>query len=236
MTFWEWLQTKKRLDTVVGDLARDAKVDHEFPRWSSDRDEIHSYLETHARCSGVLAAFERAWLRYVKEGRDRERAPDLTLSALLDPACYAEDHEMEIRRCAPYCLHHLDDASRVIVLDREYKPVGLGIGLAVVAGRAVAFSHQDVPWIDYERYPAHHWAWNDVEKRVLKPHRLGAYLFMDGTAPWLTPEHLARYRHLLVTVFGPGGIERLARLAGLRVGEWAESRRPGLRGERRRGA
>lgn len=52
LSFYEWLMKFENIDLPIGDLAKDVKVDSNFPVESKSKDEIISYLES------VSASFE----------------------------------------------------------------------------------------------------------------------------------------------------------------------------------
>lgn len=48
----------------LGDLAKDAKADKDFPNQSSNKKEIQNYLDYIGACSGAMEAFEVSWKAY----------------------------------------------------------------------------------------------------------------------------------------------------------------------------
>ena len=52
-------------DSPSGDLARDMKWDHDFPRFSVSYERIRDYLERCAACPDCFDTFEECWNRYM---------------------------------------------------------------------------------------------------------------------------------------------------------------------------
>lgn len=59
--FRAWLATQEQRSDKIGDLARDAKDDHEWPRETNDLAALRSYLESHGAVEGALIALEDAF-------------------------------------------------------------------------------------------------------------------------------------------------------------------------------
>lgn len=76
-------------------------------------------------------------------------------------------HE-ELRRDLPYYIHGVDAKGRYILVNRDYKPLGV----------------PSSDWADYEQYPHMHVALTEAQiKAVVHPkHERG--LFGDGSTPW----------------------------------------------------
>jgi YozE SAM-like fold len=71
--FREWLRQFERDETAIGDLARDAAGDHEWPRGPSSLDAVMRHL---ADCGANDAAFEalgRAWEKWHATQRPARR-------------------------------------------------------------------------------------------------------------------------------------------------------------------
>lgn len=85
--------------------------------------------------------------------------------------------DVQLAKCMlPYCYYKLADG-RVIVLNRNYKPLG----------------HTGREWIDYE-LPQ----WEYCKGQLAQPMEPQTWWFFnDSTAPWQSPDHLAAYlRHV----------------------------------------
>ena len=64
--FFQWLVKQIKRDDFVGDIARDAKADEEFPIYSSSKKEIESYLSFHVGTNDVVKkAFRMAWSEFI---------------------------------------------------------------------------------------------------------------------------------------------------------------------------
>jgi len=102
-----------------------------------------------------------------------------------------------IRYAAPYCLMPLearDDEDRAILLNRDYKPVGIGIPYNL--------------FVDYEAFPAWHLT-EDALRRARDcrcwravGHSKALFLFNDETPPWKSARQLRRYWESLLLLRG----------------------------------
>lgn len=78
-TFYSWLRQQRDRQDPVGDLARDAISDEEFPRTGRrhmrpyTRAHLYRYLEKRNACSGALRAFALAYSEY--EAATRAASP-----------------------------------------------------------------------------------------------------------------------------------------------------------------
>jgi len=60
ISFWRWLEQQRRRDDGVGDLARDALSDADWPRRIGVKRMHEHLLERHA-CEGAHDSLDRAW-------------------------------------------------------------------------------------------------------------------------------------------------------------------------------
>jgi uncharacterized protein YozE (UPF0346 family) len=68
-TFVSWLASHVGEDSPIGDLARDAVADSQFPDGSSDeRETYEEHLQTMGAADVAMNAFDDAWGRYVRVG------------------------------------------------------------------------------------------------------------------------------------------------------------------------
>jgi uncharacterized protein YozE (UPF0346 family) len=68
-TFVSWLASHVGEDSPIGDLARDAVADSQFPEGSSDeRETYEEHLQTMGAADVAMNAFDDAWGRYVRVG------------------------------------------------------------------------------------------------------------------------------------------------------------------------
>lgn len=63
-SFYSWLLQFKDEDTAVGDLARDARIDGDFPRRSISYRHLKKYLESKGACDAAMDVFEEAFAQY----------------------------------------------------------------------------------------------------------------------------------------------------------------------------
>jgi len=66
-TFYQWLLPQINRPDRVGDTARDAVVDEQFPRESDQYEEIKSYLDSFGACSAAIESFKKGWLEYLQQ-------------------------------------------------------------------------------------------------------------------------------------------------------------------------
>lgn len=67
--FAQWLFSNSERDDPIGDLARDALSDSDFPRGAKCHEEVRRYLEHYS--SVVMEALDDAWLEYSEKYPDR---------------------------------------------------------------------------------------------------------------------------------------------------------------------
>lgn len=65
-SFYSWLLQFKSDNTPLGDLARDAKADKDFPRHAISYKHLNDYLVSKAACKDALSIFEKAFREYEK--------------------------------------------------------------------------------------------------------------------------------------------------------------------------
>ena len=63
-TFYSWLLQFHDDDTVIGDLARDARSDADFPRRSISYRHLQDYLESKNASDAAMDVFTDAFARY----------------------------------------------------------------------------------------------------------------------------------------------------------------------------
>ncbi|QTA88836.1 YozE family protein [Desulfonema magnum] len=63
MTFFKWLQNQSERDDMIGDLARDVRLDKTFPK-SSSLEKIRNHLESSGACEGAVSALEMAYTEW----------------------------------------------------------------------------------------------------------------------------------------------------------------------------
>ena len=63
-SFYSWLLQFKNDDTAIGDLARDARSDADFPRRSISYRHLKYYLESRHACDAALDVFTDAFAQY----------------------------------------------------------------------------------------------------------------------------------------------------------------------------
>jgi hypothetical protein len=96
----------------------------------------------------------------------------------------------ELRRDLPYVIHGVDAKGRYIIVNRDYKPLGV----------------PSDDWEDYEKYPHVHIALTDaqIKEVVHRDHTRG--IFGDGSTPWQTRQkainYILRLEKLLKTIRG----------------------------------
>ena len=78
MTYYRWMMKKYRYDvTAAGSLAREMKLDPEFPR-SAGRTEVLDHLLRCGATSNCIWTFEDTWQEYdseIREYRRRKKEP-----------------------------------------------------------------------------------------------------------------------------------------------------------------
>jgi hypothetical protein len=93
-----------------------------------------------------------------------------------------------LRSDIPYAIHTTDIAGTHVILNRDYKPIGLST----------------TAWVDYDQYPSAHIS--DAElKRVIpyftyhqKSHHIEGRFFQDDCYPWASKKHATALMNLLV--------------------------------------
>ena len=70
-TFYQWLLPQIDRPDRVGDFARDAVVDKNYPRESNQFQEIESYLHSQGACSAAIDSFKEGWLEYIQKYPER---------------------------------------------------------------------------------------------------------------------------------------------------------------------
>jgi uncharacterized protein YozE (UPF0346 family) len=63
-SFYSWLLQFKSDDTAIGDLARDASGDGEFPRRSISYRHLKKYLESKHACEAAMNVLKEAFTQY----------------------------------------------------------------------------------------------------------------------------------------------------------------------------
>lgn len=63
-TFYSWLLQFHDDDTAIGDLARDARSDADFPRRSISYRHLKDYLESKNACDAAMNVFTDAFAQY----------------------------------------------------------------------------------------------------------------------------------------------------------------------------
>lgn len=63
-SFYSWLLQFKNDDTAIGDLARDASSDGEFPRRSISYRYLKDYLESKHACDAAMDVLMDAFAQY----------------------------------------------------------------------------------------------------------------------------------------------------------------------------
>ncbi len=140
---------------------------------------------------------------------------ELSFAEIFDPLAFTRSRRRyrAIRDSAVYVLHEVEGAPDVLVaLGRDYKPLGAGIPANLR--------------VDFAAFPRHHFARTDLQTMPLASpgHAEGRsfWFWQDSTAPYAAPAALARYRLLLLDVFGREGLARLAALAGRELGDYPD--------------
>ena len=63
-SFYSWLLQFKNDHTAIGDLARDASSDGEFPRCSISYRYLKKYLESKHACDAAMNVFKESFAHY----------------------------------------------------------------------------------------------------------------------------------------------------------------------------
>jgi len=67
--FRNWLSRQKKLESPVGDLARDASQDRHFPHKVETIERLLDYLNKQGACDGAIAAAHTAWTGWLQEAK-----------------------------------------------------------------------------------------------------------------------------------------------------------------------
>ncbi|MGD9733107.1 MAG: YozE family protein [Desulfamplus sp.] len=70
-TFYQWLLPQVERPDRVGDIARDAVGDENFPRESNQYEEIKSYLEPYDGNHRVIDSLKESWVEYLEKYPER---------------------------------------------------------------------------------------------------------------------------------------------------------------------
>ncbi len=70
-TYYQWLLPQIDRPDRVGDIARDAVNDNQFPRESIYYEEIKSYLVSVGACTAVIESMNESWFEYVQKYPER---------------------------------------------------------------------------------------------------------------------------------------------------------------------
>lgn len=73
MTFHAWLMEQHNRADPVGDLARDARDDRDWPARARVREDFHRYLVLFPASGDALRAFDRAWTECERSGQTPAR-------------------------------------------------------------------------------------------------------------------------------------------------------------------
>jgi uncharacterized protein YozE (UPF0346 family) len=64
--FYRWLTKQKGRDDSIGDIARDARLDPDFPRRIRSGGALCDYLQNRGACMAAIEAADRAWGEYAE--------------------------------------------------------------------------------------------------------------------------------------------------------------------------
>ncbi len=67
-TFRVWLLRHADEETPIGDLARDVRADHTWPKGRGSLQLYRDHLAEHDAPYGALEVLDAAWARYLEEG------------------------------------------------------------------------------------------------------------------------------------------------------------------------
>jgi len=70
-TFFQWLLPQLERPDRVGDIARDAEADKDFPKRSNNYGEIESYLYSAGACAAAIESLKIGWLEYLQQYPNR---------------------------------------------------------------------------------------------------------------------------------------------------------------------
>jgi len=106
---------------------------------------------------------------------------------------YSERAMTALRGTLPYVLHRVPDETKLIWLNRDYKPLSTGAHTSMKR------------WVDYQGFPELFVAQDHplvMDMVKLLPHRMvepniRIYLFDDGNAPWNGAQHARRLEEIL---------------------------------------
>ncbi len=71
MKFYDWIITQVDRDDPIGDLARDAKRDKNFPKQATTAHELTAYLTINGACHDAVEALRKAWKSFKAHERYR---------------------------------------------------------------------------------------------------------------------------------------------------------------------
>lgn len=66
-TFYQWLLPQIDRPDLVGDIARDAVNDNQFPRESIYYEDIKAYLVSLGACTAAIGSMKESWLEYIQK-------------------------------------------------------------------------------------------------------------------------------------------------------------------------
>lgn len=72
--FSRWLAKQVNDDSAIGDLARDAIQDGNWPHKAKRFEEFHAYLRSRNTCQGAIDALADAWQLYSHQADTLERS------------------------------------------------------------------------------------------------------------------------------------------------------------------
>src|SRR2546429_334488 len=72
MSFNQWLKDHIEEDTPVGDLARDVKLDKNWPKQDSSKRAFTKHMKEINASDGTIEAFNTAWKRYMNHQYQRK--------------------------------------------------------------------------------------------------------------------------------------------------------------------
>jgi uncharacterized protein YozE (UPF0346 family) len=67
VSFRAWLRQFRREESAIGDLARDALADQEWPRGPGSLNKYLGHLEDVGACDAAIDTLHEAWARYERE-------------------------------------------------------------------------------------------------------------------------------------------------------------------------
>lgn len=70
-TFYQWLLPQIDRPDCVGDIARDAVNDNQFPRENIYYEDVKSYLVSLGACAAAIESMKESWLEYIQKYPER---------------------------------------------------------------------------------------------------------------------------------------------------------------------